>query len=1832
MSLEIDLGPLSWVKSEIDLALERASAAIDAHAKDPTRGELANAARQLHQAHGALAIVGLAGVSEFADAIENLFVKLADGHVPWTDAAAATAQSGLAALRGYLDGLVGGEANQPLKLMPAYRALCLAAGGAEPSPAALFFPDLDQRPPRRDADVPAYPADKYAARLKLARVGFERGLLKWIKGEPRGAAEMKTATAMIEAAQASPGDRAFWWAGIGFFAALFGGGLADPSLAREVKRVAMRIGAEVKRVAGAPQGAYSAPQRLMAEVLYLVAVSSPPEKLAQVEVVRAAYRLHDALPRSASSALEASRPLRRRLRELLAGAEEDWKKLCAGTAAALPPFHEKIGEFATRADTLSHADFGRLAHALGATADTLRRDPARHNDAVALETATGLLLAEAALENFESLGTDFPAQVDAMVGRLDAALQGRAADAMSLPHLDAMSRRAQERLLLGTVAREIGANLATVEQTLDAFFRDPQKRDTLGELAKPLAQIDGALAILGEQRASEVLDQCRRDIDGLHKGTIEALPAAFEPLAHRLSALGFFVEQVESGQKPDIDAILSPQRPAAAPAASAPAESAVPPRLYFEGGDEGIPAPVVSAPEAPPPPPDEAPEVDAELLGIFLEEAREVLATIGEQLPRAHATPDDQAILTTLRRSFHTLKGSGRMVGLDGLGEVAWDVEQVMNHWLQSQLSATPELLGVLDDAGGVFGRWVDQLGAGQAPDFSAQDIQSRCARLLGIESAATPADAAPIEVPAEPTAADMAAQLEKREQDRAEAELAAAELAAAELLAESARARDNEAAQAAMTAPVDETAIELPVLELPTDAGEALPDAASEAAAPLLDLPGPGIEVPPAAEPPVAADALQPTAQVHAFPAPPPVMIGDVEVSATLLPIFMEEAHSHLDTLQTHVNDTAVPTDAIVRAAHTLSSTAGTTGIEAIHHLARGLEVALTALSQAALVPNDTQRLLFARTVGALDGMLGAVSARRLPGEEQALTTELLALPATLARPPAAPVPEPELVAEPAPVADELPPVVAAQSESPTERRAVRITDDIDFQVLPIFLEESVDLMASISERLRSWRADLGDMRHAQQLQRDLHTLKGSARMAGAMGCGELLHSMETRIEQAVALSQCTPELLDGLEVSYDRAAMLVDRLRSGDHAPAAEESAEPVTTPEASTVAPSLTPPAPAAPAPAAESVAAAEPVAVSVHGPTPAPKPADAARPSTLAAQAAQVHLRVRADLVDRLVNEAGEVAISRARIEGEMRNLKSSLLELTDNVIRLRAQVREIEIEAETQMSSQLNQAREQAQSEGRAFDPLEFDRFTRFQELTRFMAESVNDVATIQQNLLLNLDRADASLAHQGRLSRELSERLMGVRMVPFDSQAERLHRVVRQAAKDAGKRANLDIRGGQMGIDRSVLEHLGGPLEHLLRNAVAHGLEDAAGRAAANKQALGQITISLAQEGNDVVISLADDGGGLNLERIRARAIERGLLAADAAVTEKDLVGMIFAAGFSTATEVTQLAGRGVGMDVVRSEVETLGGHIEINTTAGQGSTFRLFLPLTLAVAQAVVIQAGGRPYAIPATMIEQASELKPDVIAKIREAGSIEQFGRHYPYHYLPNLLGDSKAHPHPARRHWLMLVKGGSERVAVEIDAMLGNQEIVLKAIGPQLSRIPGIAGATVLAEGDIALVLNPIALTSVGPRITAAQGVAAPVPVAAVEEAAARVVMVVDDSLTVRKITGRLLSRRGYEVATAKDGVDALEQMADLVPDVVLLDVEMPRMDGFELVRVMRNDARLKTVPIVMITSRTADKHRQHALDLGANHYLGKPFDETVLLELVGRYAGPGKAVLA
>jgi chemosensory pili system protein ChpA (sensor histidine kinase/response regulator) len=591
------------------------------------------------------------------------------------------------------------------------------------------------------------------------------------------------------------------------------------------------------------------------------------------------------------------------------------------------------------------------------------------------------------------------------------------------------------------------------------------------------------------------------------------------------------------------------------------------------------------------------------------------------------------------------------------------------------------------------------------------------------------------------------------------------------------------------------------------------------------------------------------------------------------------------------------------------------------------------------------------------------------------------------------------------------------------------------------------------------------------------------------------------------------------------------------------------------------------------------------------------------------------RVDADLLDQLLNISGEASIARSRLEQQLGSIDFNLGELSRTVTRLKEQLRNLEIETEAQI---LHRHEDESTHRG-DFDPLELDRYSSIQQFSRALAETANDVGSIQQ-LLENLGKETQNLLQQqARTITELQNGLMRTRMVPFQRHVQRLSRIVRQAANDTGKKAELVVEGASGELDRQVLERMLPPFEHMLRNAVVHGIEKPKDRVAAGKSEAGRIVLELHREGAEVMVRLIDDGGGMNLKAIRDKGAALGLIPPGQTLSDEDAMQLILEPGFSTAGTITQQAGRGVGMDVVATEIKRLGGALHMETKPGQGTVFTIRLPFTLAISHALVVRTGDEFYALPLPTVEGVLRLsKAEVLAHLgKDASAFDYGGQKYRFQHLAAFVSlEPSPLPEQDVTIPVVLVRAGEHSTGLVADELVGSREIVVKSVGPQISSIRGISGATILGDGRIVIILDIGALVRAEWR-----GRAQPVPVVPKDKSDKRTfAMVVDDSITVRRVTQRLLERNGMRVLTARDGMDAVTLLQDNIPDVILLDIEMPRMDGYEVAAHVRNDPRLKDVPIIMITSRVGEKHRARAIELGVDDYLGKPYQEAQLLDAI------------
>ncbi|MDT8386105.1 MAG: Hpt domain-containing protein [Thiogranum sp.] len=1306
------------------------------------------------------------------------------------------------------------------------------------------------------------------------------------------------------------------------------------------------------------------------------------------------------------------------------------------------------------------------------------------------------------------------------------------------------------------------------------------------------------------------------------------------------------------------------------------------------------------------------PDTDEEILEIFIEEAEEEISSIEVQLPAWMANPENGEALSSIRRSYHTLKGSGRLVGAMRIGEFAWAFETMLNRLIDGAISVTPAMLETLQSASSTLPELVRQIkerhavappiaylmacaealskgdslpkarnidvyeGAADSvapavadeaspieavvteesvmqelPDDMAADLQSAPIDHLDDchESTITSADkpeenvmdamlyeifnaesTGHLEVinqyldhAAEgaldvdeslaralhtlhgsahmanaPGIADLAGEFERYVKALLSAELPMPDTGCS-VLRNSAQMIETmlAALPAEEPRPEDFEQTILRIQELRQSVPAAIKEVVSEAGAP--------------ADPDDGVQESDSECEPELRQAPAIEMQSDIDCDQELIQVFLEESQDCLEVCDATLSvwrEYRGDSDAIAeyqRALHTLKGGARMADLPQIGDLAHTIEALVETLVESGVEASDAMLDSLARANDLLIGMLEFVRDGRAIPDPHALITELEEVRVSCVGPAEEPY---DATAD------------SCKMSDPARESTVEDTDitvdadvdafdpysDVDSELLDVFLEEANDILEHSDDSLRSWKGSPDDPAYIAQLQRELHTLKGGARMADITEIGDLAHAVESLM---VAVSDGAISRSDSMFVvlgqAHDALGDMVERVsRRQPLLPATKimellnmlQAGQEVQDEEVGTDLASASSPSPAV-------VVEKSPDAEEVAG--------DRRHKE----RAHQELVRVKAHLLDNMVNYAGEVSIYRSRLEQKIGAYRFNLVEMEQTVARLREQLRKLEIETEAQVLFRYET--ENVSSEDQ-FDPLEMDRYSHMQQLSRSLVESVSDLGSIQ-NLLENLtSESETLLLQQSRVNTELQEGLMRTRMVPFLGLAARMRRIVRQTSHTVGKKAELELSGAEGEMDRTVVDRIIAPIEHMLRNAISHGIEDPSIRLSNGKPESGTIRITLERESSDVVLKISDDGAGIDLTRIREKAIERGLMAKDAGISDEEALQFILETGFSTAEKVTQVAGRGVGMDVVNSEVKQLGGSLHIGSEWGKGTTFTMRLPFTLALNQALLVEVGEDTYAIPLSSIEGIVRLRREDLARYYEGGDDSKFsyaGFDYRVSHLGTLLGTGTLHIESGpKRVPVLLARVGEHAMAFQVENLLGSREIVVKSVGPQISTVRGVSGATILGDGRVVMILDLIALL----RSSLAS------PMAQVEDMLNRplsarqlTVMVVDDSITVRKVTTRLLERNDMQVLSAKDGVDAVSKLQENIPDIMLLDIEMPRMDGFELATHVRNEPRLKNIPIIMITSRTGDKHRQRAMQIGVNRYLGKPFQEIELL---------------
>ena len=1276
------------------------------------------------------------------------------------------------------------------------------------------------------------------------------------------------------------------------------------------------------------------------------------------------------------------------------------------------------------------------------------------------------------------------------------------------------------------------------------------------------------------------------------------------------------------------------------------------------GADE----PLDSVPEqpAPPPAPVSPPLIppsissafdDFDIVEIFIEEFDEELESLNSLLPAWRQSPQDSDTVTTIRRAFHSLKGSGRMAGATEIGDFAWQIENLLNRVLDGQLRTTGVIMDLVGEAVEKLPSMRDRLTGSGDGEFSTEECAALAARAEQMADGKLPIEDTP-EPSITPELDDLDATL---------IELMVKELS------------ENLEALQAWQAGCEDKGSPLVVPESLVRAVHTMKG--------TMRLAPIGSET-------ETAQILESYLEELALCAEPPSQAGYRAIQRCLS--LFEQRLERLK--QNPVDDEVFDTEALSREladlhndAHrrrTGTSAGGVIGTlptslytpaptpasepeaeqetglgedvedeldaEASEDEIAELETELSDEVEAAFegdISEEAITELDAPVSEDEDDQLEAELSEEIETElepdvseddEDEFEAELSEEAETELKPDVSEDDQDELEAELSEEAEtELEPGVSEDDEDELEAELSEDTEteletdvsedvsedienigeiepeaeiataedssnliavdysDVNEDLLEAFLEEGHELLESSDAALQKWREQPNDKSLVTALQRNLHTIKGSSRMVSLNPIGQVAHILEELLEGiAAGLTETTPARIDTIEIGCDHLHSMIQAVEKRQPLPAkpieelfaeeAEEIEETVILPELQTRD--------------TEQATAED---------------SDSARASSL---------RIASDLVDNLVNYAGEISIFRSRLEQQVSVFRNNLGEVDGTVIRLREQLRKLELETEAQILARYEREHGPADE---TFDPLELDRYSTIQQLSRALAESVNDLTSLTGILDEATRVSETLLMQQSRVNTELQEGLMQARMVSFNTLLPRLRRVVRNAAREVEKKAQLVVTmAGEGELDRTVLERITAPIEHLLRNAISHGIEQPEQRRQSNKAEQGTISIDVSKEATELVLRVQDDGRGIDLDAIRRRAVERDLMDARAPLNDADLIQLIFRPGFSTAEQVSELAGRGIGMDVVANEIKQLGGSVRADTERGKGARFTIRIPLSMSVMQAIMVRTGDRQFAIPLQAVKGVTRMAAADWLTAVEAGNATQeyAGEHYPLLELEPQLGLPVEQVSSGTLS-LLMVEAGEQKAALRVSDLMGHREIVLKPVGPQIKAIPGILGGTITGDGSVVPILD------IGPLVRRAfEEQILPGSrgdeTSTLEETVKRtpLVMVVDDSITMRRVTSRVLEHRGLEVITARDGLDAVEVMFERIPDLILLDIEMPRMDGYELASHVRNDPRLKNIPMMMITSRSGEKHRQRAQEVGVNDYLPKPYQEADLVRHV------------
>jgi chemosensory pili system protein ChpA (sensor histidine kinase/response regulator) len=794
--------------------------------------------------------------------------------------------------------------------------------------------------------------------------------------------------------------------------------------------------------------------------------------------------------------------------------------------------------------------------------------------------------------------------------------------------------------------------------------------------------------------------------------------------------------------------------------------------------------------------------------------------------------------------------------------------------------------------------------------------------------------------------------------------------------------------------------------------------------------------------------------------------------------------------------------------------------------------------------------------------------------------------------------------------------------------------SDDINPQLADTFLAEAPERLARLSDCIQRLSEPNASREDASQAQRLAHTIKGSANITGVRGLANIVHWVEAILEHLAGHHSNAPRELFGLLLeTTDCLETMLECLAAGAAAPEEALGILERLRLWAARVKDSST-------APETAGGAEAEVLPVVEAGPKPSPAdapsvvadaesmPAESVDRAPVEAQAVSSReeslsvapvIRVAVDSVDRMLRLASELAMDIVQMQGRLANASQRTAVQRDHEQLLKRRLAGLQELTDIRGVPSTRQVLADG-SVNEEFDPLELDQYNEMHSVVNAFTESLTDFGELNVDLTEDLKALDRFVIHQEQVSKELNDIIVGVRTVSVQSIVSRLVRCVRQTCRSTGKSARVEVEGGDLDIDGEILNRLVDPLMHMLRNAVDHGIELPHERSRQDKPENGLVKVQFAREGESLVVRCRDDGGGYDLERIRSAAQQRGMIEPGQVISDEDTVQLTFVPGFSTSETVTHISGRGIGLDVVRKAVQDLRGSLDVDFEAGRGTTVTLRVPLTLISMHLLLVSSRGQVFGIPSRMLHQTLYTSTEEFRPADEGGWLYSFDEQdYQVTTLDQLMGRQNAVFEPSGRPLipLLLLEGDHDPTAVIVEEAVDSRYVAVQRLGDYVPRVKAVVGATILRDGGVAPVIDLGELirrpAHAAPHELSGLGGAQP----SVETPA---VLIVDDSLSARRSMSEIIEDAGYRVRTAVDGLDAIDAIEHEMPVVVVLDLEMPNMNGLELAAHLRNGEATQSLPLLMVTSRSTSKHHQEAYMAGVDGIITKPWQDDDLVKAV------------